>query len=120
MPRLTGISQLLNWIIALALERISDNKSWDYKAELNNLISEIFKESFGVFEKAITDISVEEIDELFRHYTDITKKEIDAYEKDLNEYGKQAVAIFQRYDLDKTHFVRGTQNWLWKLAGIYR
>jgi len=110
--------QLLNWIIALALERISDNKSWDYKAELNNLISEIFKESFGVFEKAITDISVEEIDELFRHYTDITKKEIDAYEKDLNEYGKQAVVIFQRYDLDKTHFVRGTQNWLWKLQAF--
>jgi ATP-dependent exoDNAse (exonuclease V) beta subunit len=110
--------QLLEWIISLALERISDNKSWDYKAELKNLISEIFKESFEVFEKAIADIGVENIDALFKTYNQVTKKEIDAYEKELNEYGKQAVAIFERYNLDKAHFVRGTQNWLWKLQAF--
>src|SRR4029077_14913160 len=106
------------WIISLALERIGDNKSWDYKAEFKNLISEIFKESFEVFEKAIADIGTENIDALFKHYNEITKKEIDTYEKELNEYGEQAVAIFERYNLDKAHFVRGTQNWLWKLRAF--
>jgi ATP-dependent exoDNAse (exonuclease V) beta subunit len=110
--------QLLEWIISLALERISDNKSWDYKAELKNLISEIFKENFEVFEKAIANIGAENIDALFKRYNEITKKEIDAYEKALDEYGKQAMAIFERYNLDKAHFVRGTQNWLWKLQAF--
>lgn len=40
--------QLLQWIIDLALERIGDNKSWNYKAELMNLISEVFKDSYEV------------------------------------------------------------------------
>ncbi len=110
--------QLLEWIIALAMERISDNKSWNYKTEFKDLISEIFKESFEVFEKAITAIGIEKTEALFKQYNEITKKEIDEFEKQLNEYGKQAVEIFERYNFDKAHFVRGSQNWLWKLQAF--
>lgn len=107
--------QLLEWIIALALERISDNKNWDYKFELGNLINEIFKESFEVFEQALATIGTENIDALFQRYNEATKQEIDTYEKQLAEYGKQAVALFERYNVDKTDFVQGSRNWLWKL-----
>ncbi|MFT4152779.1 UvrD-helicase domain-containing protein [Parafilimonas sp.] len=110
--------QLLEWIIALALERIGDNKNWDYKSELGNLISEIFKESFDVFEKAIAAIGAGNIDALFKQYNKATKQEIDAYEKELAEYGKQAAAVFERYNLDKSHFVNGSKNWLWKLQAF--
>lgn len=107
--------QLLEWIIALALERISDNKNWDYKFELGNLINEIFKESFEVFEQALAAIGTDNIDALFKRYNQITKQEIDVYEKQLAEYGKQAVAVFERYNLDKTHFAGQSKNWLFKL-----
>ncbi len=110
--------QLLQWVITLALERISDNKSWNYKNELANLTGEIFKESFEVFETAIATIGAENIDELFKQYIIITKKEISGFEKQMDEYGKQAIAIFEKYNLNKEHFVRGMQNWLWKLQAF--
>ena len=110
--------QLLEWIITLALERISDNKNWDYKFELGSLINEIFKESFEVFEQALATIGTENIDALFKRYNQITKQEIDAYEKQLADYGKQAVTVFERYNLDKAHFVQGSRNWLFKLQAF--
>jgi len=110
--------QLLEWMIALALERISDNKSWDYKYEFKTLIGEIFKESFEVFETAIAAVGADNMDALFKEYSIITKKEISDFEKQLTEYGEKAVAIFERYNLDKAHFVRASQNWLWKLRAI--
>src|SRR6478735_1704677 len=110
--------QLLQWMITLALERISENKGWDYKYEFKNLIGEIFKESFEVFETALATVGADNMDALFKEYISITKKEISEFENELNEYGKQAIAVFERYNLDKAHFVRGSQNWLWKLCAF--
>ncbi|HEX5151713.1 MAG TPA: UvrD-helicase domain-containing protein [Parafilimonas sp.] len=110
--------KLLDWIIALALERISDNKGWNYKAELKDLIGEIFKESFEVFETALATIGAKNIDDLFKEYIIITKKEISDFEKQLTAYGENAVAIFERYSPDKTHLVRASQSWLCKLRVI--
>ncbi|TCD27472.1 DNA helicase UvrD [Pedobacter psychrodurus] len=75
--------QLLQWIIDLAIERISDNKSWNYKFELYNLIGEIFSERFQIFEDAVSTLGLENIDELFKKYISVTKAEIKNFEEEL-------------------------------------
>ncbi|MGM9479109.1 UvrD-helicase domain-containing protein [Pedobacter sp. GSP4] len=75
--------QLLQWIIDLAIERISDNKSWNYKFELYNLIGEIFSERFQIFEDAVTALGLENIDELFKKYISVTKAEIKNFEEEI-------------------------------------
>lgn len=109
---------LLEWIISLALERIGDNKSWNYKSELNNLAGEIFKESFEVFENAIASIGEDHLDQLFKDYLIQTNKEIDDYEKTMDNLSEKAEAIFEQFHPDKTQFVRGSMNWLFKLNAI--
>ncbi|RRN77111.1 DNA helicase UvrD, partial [Pseudoxanthomonas sp. SGD-10] len=54
---------LVRWIIELAKERIEQNKSWNYKAELLTLTSEIFKERFAAFEEALNSIGLDRADE---------------------------------------------------------
>ena len=92
--------QLLEWMITLALERISDNKSWDYKTEFKNLIGEIFKESFEVFENALQTLGTDTIDELFKQYSEITKKEIDEFEAHIKDLASGGVALFVQYGIE--------------------
>ncbi|RZL61845.1 MAG: DNA helicase UvrD, partial [Pedobacter sp.] len=82
--------QLLQWIIDLAIERISDNKSWNYKFELYNLIGEIFSERFQIFEDAVSELGLENIDELFKRYISVTKDEIKNFESEIIQLAKDA------------------------------
>lgn len=107
---------LLQWIIDLALERINDNKSWDYKKELINLISEVFKDSYEVFEHAINALGVENIDQLFKNYIDITKAEITNFEAQFIALGKEALQRYENYDIDTACFKGGSKSWICKLA----
>lgn len=47
---------LLQWIIDLALDRINNNLSWNYRRELIDLANEIFKERYQPFENAIKEL----------------------------------------------------------------
>lgn len=109
---------ILDWVIQLALEKIKENKSWNYKSELRNIISEIFKESFQVFEDSLAKLTPDELNELFKEYAKITRQQIKQYEDSVEEQVAAAVAIFDRYHLDKSHFVNGSRNWLWKLQAL--
>jgi ATP-dependent helicase/nuclease subunit A len=97
---------LLQWIIDLAIERISDNKSWNYKAELYNLIGEIFTERFQVFENAIEELGLDKIDELFKNYSIITKAEIKNFEDTIIAIATQAYQAFEQYGI-KTESLKG-------------
>lgn len=88
--------QLLQWIIDLAIERISDNKSWNYKFELYNLIGEIFSERFQIFEDAVSTLGLENIDELFKKYISVTKAEIKNFEEELIALATEANEALDR------------------------
>lgn len=107
--------QLLEWMIALALDRISENKGWDYKFEFKNLIGEIFKESFEVFETALTAIGTDNIDALFKEYIIITKKEINDFEKQLSGLAVKGLALFEQYEVDAEQLKGKSRNGLLKL-----
>ncbi|GAB3432619.1 UvrD-helicase domain-containing protein [Niabella aquatica] len=109
---------ILDWIIQLALEKIKENKSWNYKNELRNIISEIFKESFQLFEDSLAQLTPDELNELFKAYAKNTRQQIKHYEDAIESQVAKAAAIFDRYQLDKSHFVNGSRNWLWKLQTL--
>lgn len=105
---------LLQWIIELALDRINNNKNWNYKRELLELSSEVFKNNFQDFEQSVAQFG-DDSDTLFKTYIAITKEIIGTFEDTLKTQGQKAVDIFSQYDIDKADLVRGSVNWLFKL-----
>jgi ATP-dependent helicase/nuclease subunit A len=91
---------LLQWIISLALERIDNNKSWNYHNELTDLAGEIFKERYQPFEKAMQLLLQDkELDPLFLEYSQLTRKTIKDFEAQMTDIGVQAARIFDGTDL---------------------
>lgn len=87
---------LLQWIIDLALDRISNNISWNYRTELTDLAGEIFKERYQPFDHAIQDLIKEnDLDELFINYGKETKKNISAFEEMVSKLSAKAMEVFE-------------------------
>ena len=112
--------QLLQWIIDLALERIGDNKSWNYKAELINLISEVFKDSYEVFETSVNALGLESLDELFKRYISITKAEINGFQDQLKELGIAAWQVLENHGVTPDQLKGKSRNGLLRIANITR
>lgn len=110
--------QLLQWIIDLAIERIADNKSWNYKSELLGLIGEIFSERFQVFEDAVAALGTENIDELFKKYIAITKAEINDFEVEIVTLATQASQAFDVLGVEVEQLKGKSKNPLKKLGLI--
>ncbi|WP_443937628.1 UvrD-helicase domain-containing protein [Pedobacter sp. MW01-1-1] len=92
--------QLLQWIIDLALERINNNKSWDYKSELFQLTSEIFSERFQIFGQAVAEIGEENLDSLFAQYIQNTKTEIKNFEDEIIRLVKDTQEVMDVYGVE--------------------
>lgn len=112
--------QLLQWIIDLAIERIGENKSWNYKIELYNLIGEIFSERFQVFESAVEELGTTNIDELFKQYINITKEQIKTFEKEISALALDAHDALQALGVETEHLKGKSRNALNKLILIAR
>jgi len=110
--------QLLQWIIDLALERIGDNKSWNYKAELINLISEVFKDSYEIFEIAINTLGLDNLDQLFKNYITFTKAEINKFQDSLKELGAGAWQVFENHGITVDQLKGKSRNGLLKIQNI--
>jgi len=112
--------QLLQWIIDLAIERISDNKSWNYKIELYNLIGEIFSERFQIFESAVEELGLENIDELFKKYISVTKDEIKNFESEIIQLAKDAHEALEVLGVETDQLKGKSRSPLTKLIVIAR
>lgn len=110
--------QLLQWIIDLALERIGDNKSWNYKSELINLISEVFKDSYEIFETAVNTLGLDNLDELFKKYISITKAEINNFQDNLKQLGTKAWQVFDEHSITVDQLKGKSRNGLLKIQNI--
>ncbi len=112
--------QLLAWIIDLAIERIGDNKSWNYKTELYNLIGEIFSERFQVFEAAVAVLGEENIDELFKKYIQLTKAEVKNFEDELIALATDANNVLDVLGVENDHLKGKSKNGLRKIILVAR
>ncbi|ALL04207.1 DNA helicase UvrD [Pedobacter sp. PACM 27299] len=87
---------LLQWIIDLALDRISNNVSWNYRNELTDLAGEIFKERYQPFDNAIQElIEYNDLNVMFGEYSKSTKQQISLFESTLKELALRAVNLFE-------------------------
>ncbi|MET4083128.1 ATP-dependent helicase/nuclease subunit A [Pedobacter sp. UYP30] len=84
---------LLQWVIQLALSRIANNQSWNYKRELLELSGEVFKDKFKDFELAIGDFGSENVDDVFKKYIDFSENFQKKFEEDLALLAKKAEDI---------------------------
>jgi ATP-dependent helicase/nuclease subunit A len=92
---------LLQWIIDLALDRINNDKSWNYRRELIDLTNEIFKERYQPFENAIKLLGESvDLDMLFKDYNKVTRLGIETFENTLKELADQAQQIFEVEGID--------------------
>lgn len=115
---LSNNKKLLQWIIDLALERINDNKNWDYKGELLNLIGEVFKDSYELFETSLNKLGLENLDDLFKKYVDITKAEINGFQNELMAIAKEALAIYEASGITTDELKGKSRNPLLRLQFI--
>ncbi|NEU10420.1 UvrD-helicase domain-containing protein [Flavihumibacter sp. R14] len=95
--KLDSNPELLEWIIDLALDRIRDNKSWNYRDTLLSLAGEIFKERYQPFENALKQYDPKQ---LFKDLQDFTRQTLSVVEETLLERSKTALDIFRQSGVD--------------------
>lgn len=92
---------LLQWIIDLALDRINNNLSWNYRRELIELANEIFKERYQPFEQAVKQLGESaDLDALFKDYNRVTRLGIETFESAIQDLALQGLEILQVEDVD--------------------
>jgi len=95
---------LLQWIIDLALDRIDNNISWNYRTELTDLAGEIFKERYQPFDNAIQNLVQEtDLNELFKNYGKETKKHISSFEEMVSKLSARASELFDTSGINPDH-----------------
>jgi len=105
--RLDDDKDLQQWVIEMARARLEDGKRWEFREDMLNLSSELFKEKFSAFEMALTNRSKEEIQQAFlnlNHQVNAAVKEI---EKKWKEAGQEILQLLQLHNLQKEDFHYG-------------
>ncbi|RYD80146.1 MAG: DNA helicase UvrD [Sphingobacteriales bacterium] len=102
---------LLQWVVELALDRISNNKSWNYNAELLKLVGEVFKDKFSSFELAVNSFGPENTDIVFKKYIDFSKNLIRQFEETIADLALDTQQVFElsTEDLDLLNKTKTSQ-----------
>ena len=111
---------LLQWVVDLALDRIGNNKSWNYNAELLKLVGEVFNDKFIDFEKAIADFGAENTDEVFKKYIDFSKNSSKKFEEDIIDLATNAFGIIEVSGFSTADFKGKSRSALLKFSSIMR
>ncbi|MBE7179105.1 MAG: UvrD-helicase domain-containing protein, partial [Mucilaginibacter polytrichastri] len=85
---------LLEWIIRLAIDRITSvpPKNWNYRSALLDLSGELFKERYAAFDEAIRD---KEPAVVFKALKEQTRNVIASFEDKISSQAKTALEIFE-------------------------
>src|SRR5690606_15355127 len=103
---------LLQWIIDYAQAKIDRDENWNYRWALSELASEIFKEDFQDFEKAVSRIPGQE---LFSNLDRYCKAAIKQFEETFEQLLKAAADTFRDSGVDATDLNGKSRNYLGKL-----
>ncbi|WP_299568352.1 exodeoxyribonuclease V subunit beta [uncultured Pedobacter sp.] len=109
---------LLQWVVALALERISNDKSWNYTKELKDLTKEVFGNNFKRFEEAVKSFGINNIDEVFKQYIDFSKNSIKEFESTVSDLAINANHLVQNTSVDVEVLNKTKTGQLFKLLNI--
>jgi len=106
---------LLQWIMDYAQTRIDRDENWNYRWALSDLASEIFKEDFQDFDKAVSDIPEQE---LFASLDSYCKETIKQFEDAFEQLLKTAAEMFVSSGVDIMDLAGKSRNQLGKLDSL--
>lgn len=106
---------LLQWIMDYAQTRIDRDENWNYRWALSDLASEIFKEDFQDFDRAVSGIPGQE---LFASLDSYCKAAIKQFEDDFERLLKSAADKFAASGVDVMDLVGKSRNQLGKLGNL--
>jgi ATP-dependent helicase/nuclease subunit A len=97
-------NQLKNWLTRYAMYNIDEEKSWNLKEGIIKLAEELFKEKFKILSSDERS-NLENKAFLLEYIKKIRSLSL-AFEKQLLNYGKNAVEMFSKFDLSDDMFYR--------------
>ncbi len=103
---------LLQWIMDYAQAKIDRDENWNYRWALGELASEIFKEDFQDFDKAISPIPGQE---LFTNLDRYCKTAIKQFEETFAQLLKEAAGAFSDSGVEVADLLGKSRNYLGKL-----
>lgn len=109
--------ELLEWVTALAIDRISDGKDWNYQRALKDLANEIFKERYYPFQEAMLLMGEERSAE-FNALKQTVTSGIKAFNKALFDQATDLKYIFDLSGVLPEELARKSLNPLLKLDKI--
>ena len=98
---------LRNWVVEMASTRLSEGKSWDFKADMMELAGELFKERFQQFDVAMNTMNESERVAAFYQLKDHVHAATKQFENELVKLGKAGVSLVESNGLDVTDFYYG-------------
>lgn len=113
--KLDSNPDLLEWIISLALDRIRDNKSWNFRDTLLGLAGEIFKERYQPFENALKGLDSKM---LFKDLQAATREMVSVFEESITEKTKKAHTVFKQSGVELAELKKKSMNPLKNLEKI--
>ncbi|SEL74381.1 UvrD-helicase domain-containing protein [Parapedobacter koreensis] len=106
---------LLQWIMDYAQTRIDRDENWNYRWALSDLASEIFKEDFQDFDKAVSDIPEQE---LFASLDSYCKETVKQFEEAFEQQLKTAADTFAASGVDVMDLAGKSRSQLGKLPSL--
>lgn len=93
---------LRNWVTELAVKRLGEGKSWNFREDMLSLADEIFKESFQDFEQAIRRMP--DVDKAFQTMRSKVFAIKNDFENRFRETGREAVKLLELNGLSQYDF----------------
>ena len=115
--RLEQDADLLQWVSNLAIERINDNKDWDYRRSLKDLASEIFKERYFPFQEAMDAMGDDQANE-FNALKKEVNEGIKSFKEEIIQKASSIKEIFDASGIEKGMLDQQSKNPLFKLEKI--
>lgn len=98
---------LLGWLLRFAEMRIEEGKNWDFRADIESLSGELFKESYKAFHPTGATQSTDK--QHLEAYKEVLYKIIHQTEKQAKEIGHHALQLIEQQGLQLADFYGGSR-----------
>ncbi|MGB3467063.1 MAG: UvrD-helicase domain-containing protein, partial [Cyclobacteriaceae bacterium] len=99
-------SELKNWLVAFARERLEEGKSYEFREDVKSLAYELFKEQYKALESSLDGLETNK-EQLRQLNTDLGAF-IREFREKLKHYGIQGLEVIAAEGLTPADFSRGT------------
>ncbi len=101
-------TQLKQWLISFAHEKMQSGKSWHIRNDLSVLAEELFKESFNKHEKKLFDVLSDH--QSILQYRNTLIKIKNTFEERISDFHKKAYEIIQKHGITENDFKGKTRS----------